>query len=259
MVGPVASGTAALGALIGGRFRLESELGEGGMAQVFVATDIATHRKVAIKLLKEGRSEQQDEAEARLRREAELLSRLTNPAIVQVETYGRANDGRLFMAMELLQGETLGDLMRRQQQLDPEELAPIVAGIAAGLAAAHKAGIVHRDLKPDNIFLARDKPEDAVQVKLLDFGISKVYGVAERLTRTGQILGTPRYMAPEQLAADHDLDARVDVYAMGVILYEALSGVASVYRREPQRPRDCNSQWTSRSIANAPSTAIGGT
>ena len=210
------------GEVVGGRFRIEAELGEGGMAQVFRVTDVATGRPYALKLIKQEVAADA-QAVARLRREGEVLTNLDNPAVVAIETFGKLDDGRLFIAMELLEGETLGDKMRRMKRLPLDELIPIVTGAAAGLTAAHQAGVIHRDLKPDNIFLQR-LAGDRVQVKLLDFGISKVYGVEERLTRTGQILGTPRYMAPEQLAADHDLDGRVDTYALGVILYEALAG-----------------------------------
>lgn len=209
------------GQVLAGRFRVESELGEGGMARVYRVTDLATQRPFALKLLKASIADDR-EAVARLRREAEVLSTIDNPAVVRIETYGQLPDGRLFLVIELLEGETLGSRMRREQRLSPEALSPIVAGVAAGLAAAHRTGVVHRDLKPDNVFLAN--APDGVQVKILDFGISKVYSNEERLTRTGQVLGTPRYMAPEQLSAEPDLDGRTDVYALGVILYEALAG-----------------------------------
>ena len=216
--------TASPGDIVAGRFRIESELGHGGMARVFRVTDIATSKPFALKLLR-AEIANDEEAIARLRREGELLDKLDNPAIVGIETYGKLEDGRLFLVMELLEGVTLGERIRQAKRLDPEELTPIVTGVVAGLHAAHQAGVVHRDLKPDNIFLTRAKTARGMetQVKILDFGISKAVGF-ERLTRTGQVLGTPRYMAPEQLAADHDLDARVDVYALGVILYEALAG-----------------------------------
>ena len=215
---------AQVGDVIGGRFRIESELGSGGMARVFRVTDIAGEGTFALKLLRPEIAND-EEAIARLRREGELLDRLDNPAIVGIETYGKLTDGRLFLVMELLEGQTLGELMRDEGRLNPETLTPVVTGVAAGLHAAHEADVVHRDLKPDNIFLTRVQTGSGVatQVKILDFGISKAVGF-ERLTRTGQVLGTPRYMAPEQLAADHDLDARVDVYALGVMLYEALAG-----------------------------------
>ncbi|HHH29921.1 MAG TPA: serine/threonine protein kinase, partial [Polyangiaceae bacterium] len=206
------------GIRIAGRYQIELKLGEGGMAEVYRALDVDTGRRVAIKIL---RSEIVNNREAveRTKREGELLSGLNNPAIVQVESYGELDDGAVFLVMELLEGETLGARMRRGA-MEPIELAPIVAGTCAGLSAAHARDIVHRDLKPDNIFLC--PTHYGVQVKLLDFGISKVCG-AERLTKTGEVLGTPRYMSPEQLGAEHDVDGRADVYALGVILYEALA------------------------------------
>ncbi|MEM6958894.1 MAG: serine/threonine-protein kinase [Myxococcota bacterium] len=206
------------GHVIAGRFRIEAPLGEGGMAEVFRAHDLALNRAIALKLLKPTVAED-PQAVLRLRREGEVLSSLAHPAIVRVETYGKLDDGRLFIAMELLEGETLGQRMRTRGRLPATELTPIVTGAAAGLAAAHRQQIIHRDLKPDNIFLSGEP----VQVKLLDFGISKVFGLA-KLTRTGQILGTPRYMAPEQLSDSEDVDQRIDVYALGVMLYEALAG-----------------------------------
>jgi len=207
--------------VLAGRFRVESELGEGGMARVYGVTDLTTGRPLALKLLRAGVASE-EEAVERLRREGEVLTRLKHPAVVRIETYGVLADGRLYLAMELLEGETLGARMRKGK-LSPAELCPILTGAAAGLTAAHEAGVVHRDLKPDNIFLCSRGSGLPEQVKLLDFGISKIVDY-ERLTRTGQILGTPRYMAPEQLAADHDLGLRVDIYALGVILYEALAG-----------------------------------
>jgi serine/threonine-protein kinase len=209
----------AEGVVLAGRFRLERAIGAGGMAEVWRAFDLHSERPVALKLLK---AEVRSSAEAvqRLRREGEVLSALSHPAIVRVETYGQLESGVVFVAMELLEGETLGARMRRGP-MQPAELAPIFAGTCAGLAAAHEKGIIHRDLKPDNIFLASSARLSSV--KLLDFGISKVFGEA-RLTYTGEILGTPRYMSPEQLRAESDIDARVDIYALGVIAYEALVG-----------------------------------
>jgi serine/threonine-protein kinase len=205
--------------MVAGRFRIEALLGSGGMADVYRAIDAATGTSIALKLMREepGRAH---EAVERVRREGQVLKSLAHPAIVRIETFGQTDDGRIFIAMELLEGETLGDVMRRGR-LSPSELSPIVAGTCAGLAAAHDKGVVHRDLKPDNIFLT--KAADGIQVKLLDFGIAKVDD-ANKLTQTGEVLGTPRYMAPEQLSAERDLDGRTDVYALGVILYEALAG-----------------------------------
>ena len=209
------------GTVVAGRFRILAELGRGGMAHVHRALDLVSGREVALKLLKPEIA-QNAEAMERFRREAEFLSGLRHPAIVGVEAFGQLDDGRLYLAMEILRGETLGTCIRRGK-LSPEMLSPILAGAAVGLDAAHRAGVIHRDLKPDNVFLVAQQGTDAVQVKLLDFGISKIDG-RQSLTQTGQILGTPRYMAPEQLAGDRDIDGRADVYALGVILYEALAG-----------------------------------
>ncbi|MFO0683565.1 MAG: protein kinase [Sandaracinus sp.] len=208
------------GVVLGGRFRVEEALGSGGMADVFRATELVSGRSVAVKVLRAS-PEQSPEATARLRREGQVLRALKNPAIVGIDEVTEIDGGRVMLVMELLRGETLGARMRRGR-LEPLELAPIVAGTTAGLSAAHANGVVHRDLKPDNIFLANGS-DGRVQVKLLDFGVSKVFG-GERLTQTGQVLGTPRYMSPEQLGAEPEVDHRVDIYSLGVILYEALTG-----------------------------------
>jgi serine/threonine-protein kinase len=214
---------AALGTVLVGRYRLDAVLGAGAMAEVFRATDTLAGRSVAVKILR-GQTANSREAVARLKREGEVLGALRHPAIVAVEAAYEL-DGGVFLVMELLEGETLGARMKRGV-MTPMELAPVVAGVAAGLAAAHAQNVVHRDLKPDNIFLVPDAQsgrEGAIRVKLLDFGISKVW-YGEKLTQTGQVLGTPRYMSPEQLGAERDVDPRIDVYALGVILYEALAG-----------------------------------
>jgi len=211
--------------VLGGRYRLERALGAGGMAEVFEGTDLSRGQRVAVKVLRPHLAESA-EAVLRFRREGQVLAALKNPAVVAIEAVQELTDGRIFIVMELLEGETLGARMKRGP-LSATQLAPIVAGCAAGLAAAHAHGVVHRDLKPDNIFLAR-LPNGDDQLKLLDFGVSKVRG-EEKLTQTGQVLGTPRYMSPEQLGAEPDIDGRVDVYALGVILYEALSGGKSPF------------------------------
>ncbi len=210
------------GTLIANRFRIERLLGAGGMASVYRAYDTQLAHSVALKLLRKDLCST-PEAVTRFRREGELLTALAHPAIVRIESYGEVGDGSLYLAMELLEGETLGQLLRREHTIEPRELATLLAGAGAGLIAAHAKNVVHRDLKPDNIFLARNPQTGEINVKLLDFGISKVFG-SERLTMTGQVLGTPRYMSPEQLAADTNLDTRVDIYALGVILYEAIAG-----------------------------------
>ncbi len=208
-----------IGSVVAGRYRIDQALGVGGMAEVFRAFDLEASLNVALKILLPEIAAK-PEAVERTKREGKVLSELSNPAIVSVSRFGELDDGTVFLVMELLEGETLGERMRRGV-FDPAELAPIVTGTCAGLHAAHSRAIVHRDLKPDNIFLCPTLY--GLQVKLLDFGISKVYG-QKRLTHTGQVLGTPRYMSPEQLSGEPDIDARVDVYSLGVILYEALAG-----------------------------------
>jgi serine/threonine protein kinase len=210
----------APGQLIAGRFVIGRALGSGGMADVYEALDRAAGVSVALKLLRPEIADRKEAVE-RLRREAEVLRTLDHPGIVRLETFGALDDGRIFFAMELLRGETLGERMRREGPLAPVDLAPILRVACDALDAAHARGIVHRDLKPDNLFLHRG--DKGPSVKVLDFGISKVHG-GDKLTVTGEVLGTPRYMAPEQLSAERDLDARTDVYAMGILLYEALAG-----------------------------------
>lgn len=200
-------------------FQVKGRLGSGGMSDVLLATDRRTGGEVAVKLLRPEFA-LDDEAVKRLDREAEVLRTVQHPAIVRIESYGTLRDGRTFLAMERLHGRTLGARIR-EGAMPLDEVSTILDSIAEGLDAAHALGVIHRDLKPDNVFLLASG--EGSPVKLLDFGISKVFG-ADRLTRTGQVLGTPRYMAPEQLTGERDLDARVDVYALGVILYEALTG-----------------------------------
>ncbi len=209
------------GERVGGRYVVEAWIGRGGMAEVYAALDEASGRRVALKVLRRSAASDQEAAE-RLRREGRVLQALRHPAIVAFEATGTLPDGRVFLAMELLEGQTLRSRIEQGPML-PGEVGTVLEGLVSGLAAAHARGIVHRDLKPDNVFLCGEGPGSPPRVKILDFGISKVLGL-ERLTRTGQVLGTPRYMAPEQLQGDEVFDALVDVYALGVLLYEALSG-----------------------------------
>lgn len=189
------------------------------MGAVFEAEDQrAGARRVALKLLHPELSADRD-VRRRFRRESSVLLALDHPCVVHVLDIGANDDEALFSVMELLEGETLHALVAREGPLAPAALLPIVEGIAAGLGAAHEHGVIHGDLKPANVFLvgaARD-------VKLLDFGLSKVLGL-ERLTRTGELIGTPAYMAPELLTGKGELDERIDTYAFGVMIYECLAG-----------------------------------
>ncbi|MFW6050770.1 MAG: serine/threonine-protein kinase [Myxococcota bacterium] len=209
------------GTFFGNRFRIEREIAVGGMGTVYQATDLRNERQVALKVLKKDRNPDQ-EARQRFLREAEILVSMDHPGIVRIRGFGHAADGTPWLAMELLEGETLLDKVRRDGPQDPAGLVPIVRAACDALEAAHARGVVHRDLKPENIFLPTGGES---RVKILDFGLSMIAGSA-KLTRTGTILGTPRYMAPEQIKSARASDGRVDVYALGVILYEALTGAS---------------------------------
>lgn len=209
------------GAFFGQRFRIEREIAGGGMGTVYHAIDLRNDRPVALKVLKKGRLPD-EEARQRFFREAEILVSMDHPGIVGIRGFGQAPDGTPWLAMELLEGETLLDKVRREGPQDITELVPILSAACDALEAAHGQGVVHRDLKPENIFLPGAGPS---RVKLLDFGLSLIAGSA-KLTRTGTIIGTPRYMAPEQIRSARSADSKVDVYSLGVIVYEALAGAS---------------------------------
>lgn len=211
------------GTVMGGRYRLTRLIAAGGMGAVYEASDETSGAAVALKLLHPELTSDRD-VRRRFRRESSVLMALDHPCVVRVLDVGTSDDELLFSVMELLDGETLHARLERDGAFDAQALAPIVEGIAAGLTAAHEHGVIHGDLKPANVFLRRDAsgPET---VKLLDFGLSKVLGL-ERLTRTGELIGTPAYMAPELLTGKGELDERIDTYALGVILYQCLAGRA---------------------------------
>jgi serine/threonine protein kinase len=235
------------GQLVGGKYRMVRELGRGAMGAVYEAEQLATGKRVAIKWLHPHVLESRSAVE-RLVREAQASARVRHSNVVDV--YDVERDGEtLFLVMEYLEGETLADLLERGGVPFHQVLALIVQAMR-GVAEAHRQGIVHRDIKPDNIFLARqiDQPEPIA--KVLDFGISKLDAPGGlSLTQTGSALGTPLYMSYEQLSGSRDVDARSDVYAFGVILYEALTGMlpysaenfaelaAKVITSEPPAPR----------------------
>jgi serine/threonine-protein kinase len=218
------------GRVIAGRYRLERKLGEGGMGVVWSAVHLVTLRPHALKFLKRYGV---DDAAARERflREARATSAVNHAGLLPVQDVLELSDGTLCMVMDLLSGETLGDALRRQGALPLGEVASIMTRVAEAVQAAHARGVIHRDLKPDNIFL-EDTPGPR-SVKVLDFGIAKVTASDDgpapaSLTGTHGIVGTPLYMAPEQLFGDKGLDHRADLWAIGVILYEALAGTHAV-------------------------------
>ena len=215
------------GSVIGGRYRLDRLLGEGGMGAVWAATHTLTHKRVAIKLLKADVAS--PDTLRRFVREARAASAVRHPNVVEVHDILSLDDGSPAMVMDFLEGETLAKFLERAGPIPLVELAAIMAPVVSAVGSAHAAGIVHRDLKPENIFLAR-LGDGRIESMVLDFGIAKVLPFSEEmggesaLTHSGAVLGTPYYMAPEQAFGEKDVDARVDVWALGVILYECSSG-----------------------------------
>jgi serine/threonine protein kinase len=211
-----------IGKDVGGRYRIIKKLGEGGMGAVYQAEQISLKRKIALKVLKAELSASPDLVR-RFNAEAELAAKLNHPNTVTLYDFGQDEDGSLFIAMELISGRSLREILVREGPQTSARIAAIGSQICSSLADAHATGIVHRDLKPDNVMLSdRGKKTDVVTV--LDFGIAKLRNqegniTQQPMTRAGDMLGTPQYMAPEQIRGDR-VDARTDVYAMGILLYE---------------------------------------
>lgn len=209
--------------LVEGKYRIDRLIGKGGMGAVYEAEHVKLGRKVAIKVLLEGHSAGSG-AGKRFQREARAAGSIGHPNIVQVFDLGTLEDGAPFLVMELLQGETLAERLEVAGAIPSSLTIEIMEQILSALQAAHEQGIIHRDLKPDNVFLAEDR--GGVVAKLLDFGVSKSLDENTlSLTRTGAVVGTPYYLAPEQARGDRDVDRRVDIWAAGVLMYEALTGM----------------------------------
>jgi serine/threonine protein kinase len=202
------------------RYRIEALLGEGGFGAVYRAKHTVMERDVALKLLHPG-SDQDNDTRDRFLREAQAAAAVGHHAIVQIFDCGVTKDGHAFIAMEMLHGEDLEEHLKKHGSLTRERAIRLVVNLLDALEAAHRAGIVHRDLKPANIFLL----EDSDSIKILDFGISQMRGEGIRsLTRTGMVMGTPHYMAPETFRGVANVDLRADLYAVGAILYELFAG-----------------------------------
>ncbi|MCP4674925.1 MAG: serine/threonine protein kinase [Deltaproteobacteria bacterium] len=209
--------------VIQGRYRVIKQIGEGGMGVVYVAEHVEIEKKVALKILRDDFSKRPEVVE-RFRQEARAASKIGHAHIVDVTDFGQLDDGGVYFVMGHLQGQGRSDLLRGKT-LSLDRAVPIVNQIARALAAAHKLVNVHRDPKPENVFLV-EREEEQDFVKILDFGIAKISDRdkdGERLTKTGMIFGTPEYMSPEQ-AAGKSLDHRVDVYALGCIMFEMFTG-----------------------------------
>src|ERR1044072_1591395 len=217
-----------LGRVFDGKYRLDQRLGGGGMGTVYRATHLLIDRPVALKVLSQ-RFVGDQTAQQRFRREARAAGRMQHPNAVTVTDFGATDDGYLYIVMELLEGRTLRDLLAHEAPLDPARAVSFMLQACAAVGAAHDAGLIHRDLKPANIFIEQ-RPNFPAVVKVLDFGVAK-FVVEEHdndsntLTQVGALIGTPRYMSPEQCTDAMALTPSADVYSLGIILYEMLTGV----------------------------------
>ncbi len=225
-----------LGRVFEGKYRLDERLGGGGMGTVYRATHLLIDRPVALKVLSQ-RFVGDQTAQQRFRREARAAGRMQHPNAVTVNDFGATEDGYLYIVMELLEGRTLRDLLAHEAPLDPARAVSLMLQACAAVGAAHQAGLIHRDLKPANIFIEQ-RPNLPAVVKVLDFGVAK-FAVEEHeddydtLTQVGAIIGTPRYMAPEQCSGAAQLTPAADVYSLGIILYEMLTGVVPFNAETP--------------------------
>ncbi|HXT62048.1 MAG TPA: protein kinase [Pyrinomonadaceae bacterium] len=217
-----------LGHIFDEKYRLDARLGGGGMGTVYRATHLLIDRPVAIKVLSQ-RFIGDETAQQRFRREARAAGRMQHPNAVNVTDFGATADGYLYIVMELLEGHTLRDVLLREAPLDLARTVSIMLQTSAAVAAAHDMGLIHRDLKPANIFIVQ-RPNTPAVVKVLDFGVAK-FAVEEQadedyqtLTQVGALIGTPRYMSPEQCSGKGTVTPASDVYSLGIILYEMLSG-----------------------------------
>jgi len=254
-----------LGKVFDGRYRLEAQLGRGGMGVVYRAVQIAMGKVVAVKVLR-GELATHREAARRFHREAKAASLLSHPHTVRVFDFGQTRERELFMVMEYLEGRTLGSVLGELRRLPVDRAAAIIGEVAEALLEAHGKGLVHRDLKPDNVILL-DLPGHPDFVKVLDFGIAKLLtdsGQGSDVTRTGAVVGTPSYMAPEQIQGSRAISPAQDIYALGVVLYEALAGVppfrgdtplevvlAHVNQPAPELPDDVDAPGDVRALLRA--------
>ena len=216
-----------VGTTLSGRYLVTRQVGQGGMGAVYEATHTLIGKRVAVKVLLE-KYTRREAIVQRLEQEARLASSVNNEHIIDITDFGKTEDGRTFVVMEFLDGESLAEVLAKEPKLPEQRILRIISQACSALAAAHAKGVVHRDIKPENLFLLKRKDLDFV--KVVDFGISKsLRQSAEeeeqpRLTQTGMVLGTPLYMSPEQARGDDELDHRVDIYAVGVIMYETATG-----------------------------------
>jgi hypothetical protein len=212
-----------LGSIVAERYHILKKLGEGGMGTVYLAEHVKMGRKAALKVMNPGMNSDSD-AIARFNREAANASRLNHPNVCGIYDFGETPEGLIYLAMEFIEGESLTSLIEKNGSLAAPRAASIIHQAADALAVAHDYGIVHRDLKPDNIMIAKGR-DGSDLVKVVDFGIAKASSSdAQKVTKTGLVVGTPEYMSPEQLAGDK-LDGRSDIYSLGLVAFNCLTGL----------------------------------
>jgi serine/threonine protein kinase len=211
-----------LGKMVAGKFKIEKLLGQGGMGKVYLALNVALDQKVVLKVLLPEYGQDPDTVK-RFQHEGRAASRLRHPNVIQVMDFGAMEDGTLYMAMEFLPGKDLAHLIQNEFPLGDRRIARIASQILAALTEAHAQNIIHRDLKPENVMIEQRRG-DPDFVKVLDFGIAKITDAKTKLTAAGLVCGTPEYMSPEQ-AKGADLDPRSDLYSVGVIIYQMVTGL----------------------------------
>lgn len=214
------------GDTIDGKYRIVRLLGEGGMGAVYEGENTRINRRVAIKVLHASVAAK-EHVVRRFEQEARAAGLIGSEHIVEVLDLGNLPTGERYMVMEFLEGQDLGARIKQQKRLSPREATPIIYQLLDGLAAAHKAGIIHRDLKPDNVFLVTSRAGQRDFVKVLDFGVSKFSALESEemnMTSTGAVMGTPFYLSPEQARGLKNLDGRSDLYSVGVVLYQSVTG-----------------------------------
>jgi serine/threonine-protein kinase len=243
------------GQVLDGKYKLTTLLGKGGMGSVYRGQHVVIGKQVAVKFL-HAEFAGSEEVVKRFYREAQAAAAIGHDGIIDVMDVGIAPSGEPYLVMEFLEGESLADLLVRAGPLDVGAATGIFEPALRALHAAHAKGIVHRDLKPENIFI-QHRPDGAPRIKLIDFGISKITvgPGGEKLTQTGSVMGTPAYMSPEQAKGSTELDHRSDLYSMGVILYEMLTGklpfkgenfteiIISILTEEPIPPREACAEF----------------
>ncbi len=217
-------GVGLVGQLLDGRYRIERKVGEGGMSFVYLATDVSTRERCAIKVLSAALSRDAN-AMARLKREASFGMRLAHPNVCHIMRLGETESGLVYVVMPFVEGEVLSDRNNRLGHIPLDQAVPLVRDMAAGLQVAHALKIVHRDLKPENVMVCR-RPDGTEYAVVMDFGLAKERRAGaelQKLTATGIILGTPEFMSPEQLRGK-PLDPRTDIYSLSLLTYEMLTG-----------------------------------